>query len=159
VKIYGPSAAGVGNHGCRLYKAADQSIPTSANTFIAFDSARWDTDGYASYPAAEVPVGQDGVYLITLHCYWALNVAGYRKLWASVYDGATHYLVESEVEPTIAGDAGSMSVSTIMYLGVGNRVAGWVYQTTGGNLNLISDAAASIHSRSVELSIQKIANL
>jgi hypothetical protein len=122
--------------GCRLYNSVAVTISTSTQTEYAFDSELYDTDGYHSTSTntarITVPAGKAGYYLVHAAVEWAANSSGVREIYirknGGLTDGNNDYL---SVVPTGVFE---MMVTNLIYLGVGDYVSLYVYQTSGGNL-------------------------
>jgi len=64
--------------GCRLRRAANQSINNTTDTAISWDTEDLDTDGFITTPSTTItiPAGLDGRYAITVYAQSATALAG-----------------------------------------------------------------------------------
>jgi hypothetical protein len=123
--------------GCRVYHTATQSATHNAATTLAFNSERYDTDGFHD-PATNnsrltVPAGQAGKYLITAQVGWAASSAGVRQQYLQV-NGSTR-IAELLIPPPGAFAFAMPPLTTIYDLAAGDYVEVIVVQSTGGALS------------------------
>ena len=124
--------------GCYLKKSTAQSIPTGTFTAITFTTEVYDTNGFhdnvSNTSLITIPAGQAGYYYIAGYCQYDVNATGRRKM--QVYkNGATFDLFEGESFAVSSTNYGSLNISTVASLAVGDTLALNVWQTTGGNLD------------------------
>jgi hypothetical protein len=64
--------------GCRLRRAANQSINSATTTSISWDTEDEDTDGFIAVTASTVtiPTGLGGLYAITANCDFQGTITG-----------------------------------------------------------------------------------
>lgn len=126
---------------CRVSRNTDQTIGTSSQTTIVFDTgnATEDVDindlhSFSSNPA-RITVEVPGVYLCVSNLKWAANASGLRMLVMYKNGGAmnTHAL-DSRVAPSAAGWETIHQLIEMVYLVPGNYIEMSCYQTSGGNL-------------------------
>lgn len=128
-------------HGARVFHNADQSIPNNTLTVAAFNSERFDTDGYHSTVTNNsrltIPPGLGGKYAISANAGFASNSSGQRRLRILIDNGAA---VADIINQAPASGSWVGSVSTITQLAVGQFVELQVLQNISGgaSLNLIS---------------------
>lgn len=137
--------------GCRVYNNLDITITHNTDTPLTFNSERWDTDGIHStsgstgYLICQTP----GYYIITGHVQFEGNTAGHRQIWISL-NGTTD-IGRVSMNPYNITPPARICITTVYYLDAGEYVELYVYQSSGGNLDVIS-----ISNRSPEFSMQRI---
>ncbi len=74
-----------GDVGCRLRRAANQSITVSTDTPISWDTEDSDTDGFITVTGTTVtiPTGLGGLYAVTTRVLWA-SVAGNTRAYLDI---------------------------------------------------------------------------
>jgi hypothetical protein len=126
--------------GARVYHNVNQSIIHGFNTVLAFNSERFDTDGYHDLVTnnSRLTVPSTGKYLIGGHVQFAAVAGGptRRELHIRGYYGSTTSLAESN-------DATELSVCALYDLTGGTWVQLEVYQNSGAALNVLSSASIS----------------
>jgi hypothetical protein len=136
-------AIGTANFGTipavRVHNSANQSIPTSMVTPIAFDQERYDTAGMhdpASNTLLTAPVS--GIYLITGQVIWAAHSdMGLRDL--AVIRSSGGVLSESDSLPNSSLFDPTTQVQTVVRLAAGDSVKLAALQGSGVSLNIHSD--------------------
>ena len=111
----------------RISRAANQTISTSTQTSISFDTETTDTDGFfaATSPTVTIPGNLAGRYLISVSVI-GNSVASTRGFISLVADG-------NKWDQNITGNgSGSVGVSTRMSASSTIQVA--VFQASGGNI-------------------------
>ena len=135
---------GIGDHGARVYHDANQNGFGSVLTAIAFNSERWDTDGYhdtvSNNSRLTIPAGRAGKYLISGTIRFATNSTGYRVLAINL-NGTTQLAVWTIT--AINGDVSALTISTIYNLAETDYVELQAYENTGANINILASANAS----------------
>jgi hypothetical protein len=138
-------AVGTANFGTipavRVHESANQSIPTSTITAIAFDQERYDTAGMhdpASNTLLTAPVS--GIYLLTGQVIWAANATGLRDLALIRSSGLT--ISESDSMPGSNLFDPTTQIQTVVQLAAGDSVKLVALQTSGGSLNIHSDGVS-----------------
>ena len=130
-------ASGVTFSGCSLYKSANQSISNATFTAVTFDSELKDTDNFHSTSSntsrITIPAGKGGLYLITGQASFASNATGLRN--AEIRKNGSSYFI-FWVAPATNGDWSVGSVSNIIELAATDYIEMFVYQTSGGSLNI-----------------------
>jgi hypothetical protein len=134
------SASSVTAVGCRAYHSTTQSISTATLTAVVFDSEEFDTSSIHSTAVNTsrftVPAGKSGKWQFTGNLVWAPNATGQRQaLWTvnGVAQRGTSIMVVPSVT-TLYQNAPTVTLN----LSVGDYVQLFVYQDSGGNLNLNS---------------------
>ena len=118
----------------RATNSADQSIPSSTTTTLAFDSERYDTanthDTSTDNSRLTAPV--DGIYAVTAQVSWQQSSTGIRELFLDTGEG--RIAAESALPP---GTAFYQEVTTQVRLEAGDYVEARVYQSSGGALTVV----------------------
>ena len=137
LKWAAPAAGGSTFVGCSLYKSANQSISSSVQTAITFDTELKDTDGFHSTssntPRITIPAGKAGFYLITGQVNYAANATGLRN--CELRKNGTAFATLFAM-PAVSGDWTGSSYSQIQELAVADYIELFGYQTSGGSLNI-----------------------
>jgi hypothetical protein len=121
---------------CRVYHSADQAIANAAVTQLAFDSERFDTDAIhdSAVNNDRLTAKTAGKYVITACVQFDVAAGGIRSLQLR-YNGIGTVIGVQYVPPAAANPVIG-TVTTIYDLAVGDYVQVWVYQTSGGALNV-----------------------
>jgi hypothetical protein len=143
-----PGAAWGYPDGARVYNSAVESIPTAAETALTFDSERYDNGGLHDNVTnnSRLTAQKAGVYLITGHVAFAANATGKRRV-NIITGGAPSIAVQERLAS--ASDVSYLSVSTVYYLAAAAYVELYVYQDSGGSLNV-----SALPNRSPEFAMQ-----
>lgn len=122
----------------RVTHDANQSIPNSSATAIAFNTETLDTDTMHdnSTNNTRLTCKTAGIYSIFAQARFASNATGDRIL-AIVLNGTTT-LVNQRV-PAVNGNVTSLNVYTEYSLAVNDYVEATAFQNSGGALNVQSD--------------------
>lgn len=120
-------------------RVTDTSIPAAAvanNTWTqvtGLDTERWDADNMWAAGDPDITIQKPGIYLASGYAAFAANSTGRRGLRLKHSDG-------SIIAETL-WDAGSLAqgmvAATIYDFAAADKVSLWVYQDSGGSLNLI----------------------
>lgn len=117
----------------RATNSANQSIPSSTTTTLAFDSERYDTanahDTSTDNSRLTAPV--DGIYAVTAQVNWQQSSTGIRELFLDTADGR---IAAENAAPT--NTAFYQEVTTQIRLEAGDYVEARVYQSSGGTLSV-----------------------
>jgi len=126
--------------GCRVYNNADQTIPQATWTALSFNTVYYDYDDCwsSSYPT-RLTCQTSGLYIITGHVRWAANSNGERIMGIYKSDGVGYATCGQLPVPSQT----RMSIATILPLQAGEYVILQVYQTSGGDLAVISALSQS----------------
>lgn len=131
--------------GCRAYRSSTQSIPNATWTAINLDSELFDTDTIHSVASntSRLTCKTKGVYTISGHVEFAEDdpAVGYRAV-AIKYNGTT-YIAKHDKE--LCNVNPSFSITTLYNLAVNDYVELFVYQTSGGALNVAQQSQWSPH--------------
>lgn len=122
---------------CRVYNDANQSIPDSTVTALTFNTERFDTDGIHSTTSntSRLTCRTAGVYHMDAHVEFASNSTGERQLLLKL-NGTTFIAADSRA--AINGNPTKASIPTTYQLVVGDYVEVFVFQSSGGALNVLT---------------------
>jgi hypothetical protein len=126
----------------RVYNNTAIPIPHNTTTELPFNSKRWDNNSIHSTTTnnRRLTCRTAGLYSINGHVQFASNATGSRV--ASILLNGTHVIANMRV-PAVSDGATVLTVSTVWSLAVGNYVELRVYQTSGGNLDVLVTASYS----------------
>jgi hypothetical protein len=139
VKWATPSSSTPAFVGCGLTKSSSQSIATGTETKVTFQTEKFDTDGFHTGSDARItiPSGKAGKYLITgqVMC----NSTGYQTQGGIKINGSTDLAINyiSGATPVAAP---CMVVNNIVSLAVADYIELFIYQASGVNKDVLSDA-------------------
>jgi hypothetical protein len=121
--------------GCRVYNSAAQSIPNSTQTNLSFNTERYNNGGMHSTISnnSRITAQKAGVYVITGNVEFASNATGMRVVGV-ILNGATP-MAEVRI-PAVNGNTTILSVSTLLHMAINDYVELFVYQDSGGALNV-----------------------
>ena len=126
--------------GCYLQKSANQSINNTTLTTVTWDVETLDSDGFHSNVTNNsritIPSGKAGKYSIGVSLNWASNSTGLRQILFAK-NGTTFSWSQNGTATT---GATMVNKNIIVDLAVGDYVEIQAYQTSGGALNLQSNA-------------------
>jgi hypothetical protein len=137
----------------RAYHDSDISISNATGTPITtLNSEIWDNDDIHSLVSdtGRLTCQSAGTYAITGGVHWTNSGAVYTYHLGIILNGTTLITADSNYRSSYGGD-GSNTVGTIYQLEVGDYVELWVWQNSGGALNVEADVQYS-----PELSMVKI---
>lgn len=144
VRVAGVWQPITGMTGARIENSAAISIVTATLTPLTFDTGRYDTDVFHNLVGQlAVPSGLGGTYRIGGAAQFAFNAAGVRILTVTV-NGADRAVTGTNA---MAAGATQLTASTELALVAGDVVQVQVYQTSGGNLNVVAGTPAIWMSR------------
>lgn len=120
---------------CRVYHNANQTIATTSNVALAFNSERFDTDSMHSTSSltSRITFNTAGLYLVTGQMVWVAAAAGNRQAGIRL-NGTT--FIGVVLEPAAGGDTPALVVSTLYKFAVGDYVELMAFQNSGGNLDV-----------------------
>jgi hypothetical protein len=126
----------------RVYHGVAQSIPNGAWTAVAFNSERWDHDGYHDTVTnnSRFTITRSGTYRLWASLGFAANTTGRRGI--SIVVNGTLHIVERLI-PAAATGFTDIHVSTIYGLGPGDYVECHAYQDSSAALNAV--VASSVY--------------
>jgi len=127
--------------GCRLSNSTNPTISNGTYTLRTYDQETFDTDGFHSTVSntgrITIPSGKGGYYKVFSTNNWFDNTTGQRITAIYKNGGAEYY---GYMAPGIAV---ASSISVIMNLSVGDYIETYVYQGSGGNLQIYAGTAVS----------------
>jgi hypothetical protein len=122
----------------RVSHTATQSLTNNTSTKAVLSTASstpsietYDPNGWFNNANDSIDIGQDGFYCVTANAAFAANTTGRREV-AIVVNGTNRGSIN--VSAASAGTT-NLSVSTNLYLVVGDQVTVTLVQTSGGALN------------------------
>jgi hypothetical protein len=134
--------------GCRLTKSAVQSISDGVQTAATFQTETYDVGGYhdnTNPSRITIPSGKSGYYSFSMKAGWNNATTGYRVM-ALRQNGSS---VSGCYFASITSGYFTEVMTEVYYGTAGDYFEMYVYQTTGGAFNLLSDtdwAAATMFS-------------
>ena len=127
--------------GASVYKSASQSISNATNTLLTFNSENFDTNTYhdtsTNTGRITVPSGKAGYYNLQAIVAFAAGAVGLRQIVFFKNGSVLNYGVQS------AATTASENISNASYvvsLAVSDYVEAYVYQTSGGAINVLGGA-------------------
>lgn len=117
----------------RATNSANQSIPSSTTTTLAFDSERYDTANVHanSTDNSRLTAPVDGIYAVTAQVGWSASTTGTLQLFLDANDD--RIAVDDAVPTTLPF---RQEVTTQVSLEAGDYVEARVYQSSGGALSV-----------------------
>jgi hypothetical protein len=135
------AAGGATFAGASVYKSANQSISNATNTLLTFNSENFDTNTYhdtsTNTSRITIPSGKAGYYNLQAVVAFAAGSVGLRQIVFYKNGAVLNYGVQS------AATTASENISNASYLvslAVSDYVEVYVYQTSGGALNVLGGA-------------------
>lgn len=126
--------------GCYIYKSGSQSINSSTATAVTFDSESFDTDNLHSTTTntsrITIPSGKAGKYQVNATILFANNTSGLRRI--ELWLNGSIYQQDSMAVSSNDGRA-FMTIASILNLSAGDYLEIYVFQNTGGALNVWGD--------------------
>lgn len=128
---------------CRAFRTSVQSTSTATLNPVSYDSESFDNRGLHSTSVNPtwftIPAGMAGKYLMVGNCAFASNATGLRIVgW--ILNSVTHIARQGQVA---SANVLEQQAQCIHQLGVGDIAEFWAFQSSGGNLNVVADAAVS----------------
>lgn len=137
--------------GVTVYNNANIEIPTGEWYVLPFNSERRDDAGFHSTTSntsrLTVPAGKAGWYTISGHVSFDANAMGNKRGIAVGLNEAVWLAIHSAAP--MAAFRTHRSIATPYYLSAGNFVELYVYQDSGGNLDIWTGGAYSPEFRMV----------
>ena len=137
----GGTGAAWGNAAARVTKSGAQSITTSSDTLLTWDTETLDSDSIhsTSVNTGRITIVTPGTYAIGAFVEWATNAAGGRQAYIRL-NGTT--IIARDARPaTSTTYFPSCSPATLYPLNTGDYLEVFVYQDSGGSLNVNSSSA------------------
>lgn len=122
----------------RAYHSTNQSINNTVGTALALNSERFDTDTIHDTVTnnSRLTCKTAGKYLIFGHVEWAANVTNNRQV-SILVNGATNIAISAQ-PANVNALTTRQSISSIYSLAVNDYVELFVYQDSGGALNVLA---------------------
>lgn len=129
---------------CIVYDVDNLTIANDTFTALNWNEEKVDTDSYhsPSVNPSHLIAPSDGQYLAIAHIEWTTNATGYRALYL-VSDSTLGAGIASTytISPAVGGIVFGQSVSMQLQMAASDVVEVKCRQTSGGDLDLISDAS------------------
>jgi hypothetical protein len=121
---------------CRVYHNANQSIPNTTVTVLAFNNERFDTASMHDNVTnnSRITITKAGLYVVTGNVEWPTNVAGERVL-SVILNAALTTIAQVRALPNTA-ERTAMALTTVYKFAAGDYIQLQVYQTIGSALNV-----------------------
>jgi hypothetical protein len=136
------AAGGASFSGCLLLRSGNQSISNSTDTAVLFDVETFDVGGYHSTSTntsrITIPSGKGGYYQFNYNVMWASNSSGLREVM--LFKNGTR--VQYFTALAIASGSQSQAITMIQAGAVNDYFEVYVFQNSGGALNLQGTATA-----------------
>ena len=133
-------------HGVSISRAANQSIPDSADTVITFDQINFDTDGYFSLGSPDritIPASLAGKYLLIGSQAYAPGVLPGSIRTCTIGDlPFTLDLANAQIPP-VAGSSTEFECSAVVELAAGAVLQLHAFQDSGAAINSGGDPPAA----------------
>jgi hypothetical protein len=131
----------------KVYHSSTQAITSSTETALAFNTEVYDTVANGLDVQHDTVTNNSrltcryaGKYHVTANCEFVANATGYRWLTLRVNGTAAQYLgLDRRVGHATVG--GTLLVSADLDLAVNDYVQAFVFQDSGGNLNVSAASA------------------
>jgi hypothetical protein len=125
-----------GGIGCRISHSAPLTIPTGVLTQItALDLELFDDGNLHPNPDGRIVAPQTGIYNVTVRANWVLNPNGLRRVEPRKYTAGSA-VAEGYADTVSAAITSQHGMSFISKATVGEFFAVWVFQDSGGPLDL-----------------------
>ena len=125
--------------GARVYNSAAQACASGVDTYLTFDSERFDTDSIHSTSSNtnRLTAPTTGYYAIAGNVMIQFNSTGARGLGIRV-NGTTQIALSRIGTVTTTSEVTILNIATIYALTAGDYVELGVYQTSGTSLNTVT---------------------
>lgn len=129
--------------GCDLTHSVSQSIANTTLQALVFDTEAHDTASYHSTSSntSRITVPTAGTYLFLANASFDVNATGVRFIWF-VKNGASTQRIGLAYAPATTGETPGLHSATVLKLSATDYVEAYVYQNSGGALNVLGDDAA-----------------
>lgn len=133
---------GLNPPGCLAYglTAGVQSIPNNVLTALSFQATSYDTNAFHSsfVNPSRLTVPSDGTYMISATGRWAENAVGTRQMSIFIGGTAVGFGIATDIKsPSGASGSCAHSIGIPLQMSAGSYVEIYVYQNSGGALNMI----------------------
>lgn len=122
--------------GARAFNSAAQTVATSSETALLFDSEEFDTDDYHSTATntSRLTIPVSGYYSISGSIRFDTNTTGYRQI--SIRADGTNFLTRETASP-VSGTPTRLNIGIVAcYLAAGSFVELMALQNSGGDLGV-----------------------
>jgi hypothetical protein len=136
-----------GKFSVQVYRSADLVVANNTSTVVGFNTEQFDNGGLhdtaVNNSRFTIPAGgNNGVWLFHAHAFWAASAVGSRSVQIQKNAGA---ILSSTTANLGAADTVAHDVSILVSApSVGDFFEMFVFQNSGGNLNLFGGSGASI---------------
>lgn len=120
------------HHGIRVTRTTNQSINDSTATAISWDTSRYNVGTTYTLGTTKITVATAGVYEIGAVIRWSSNATGER--WTDLRVNGN--MVARQTTPAVNGAATTQNASIQYHLAANDYVEVFVYQTSGGSLDV-----------------------
>jgi hypothetical protein len=142
VPSWATPSAGATFVGCSLSKSANQSIANGTFTALTFDVEQFDTntfhDNATNNTRITAPTGKGGYYQVDASIQWPDNTTSVR--YAAIYKNGVDYFRKSMSATYSSFGRLNIPLNIAMPLAAGDYIEVYVYQASGGALNVVWDA-------------------
>jgi len=127
---------------CRVYNDANLPTLTGVLTALTFNSERYDTDNMHSMVAntERITFNTAGVYAVVAQVNWETQTPPVGRRFAGIRLNGATYIAQFEVAPEAADGRFNISFPTKYEFSVADYIELLVFQTSGGGLNIQSNA-------------------
>ncbi len=124
----------------KVYRTTNQTISDTTATAISFDTELFDTNALVNIGGnpTRITIATSGSYVFGAHVLWD-NAAGRRFLY--ITKNGSSELTGCDIHTS--NEEAECSFSMTDYFTAGDYIELWAYQTTGGNLDVISNSSGS----------------
>jgi len=133
----------------KVYKTANQSIANAAYACLTWNAEAFDTDTMHNNATSNsrITFTTAGTYQVTLNVFWATNGTGNRVLTiekngTTAINSGTKVIDPIGFTP-IAADSNGVSFTFLATFSAADYIQAFVYQSSGGSLNLNAGTEAS----------------
>lgn len=123
--------------GCRAYRTTNQAIANATLTALSCDSEDYDTSAYhegVTHPS-RLTVAMAGLYQVGCSILWDSSTTGTRAVYV-VKNGATSTRLAGNDKSASA--SGAQNLSCTLSLSAADYIEFYVYQDSGGSVNLVA---------------------
>lgn len=130
---------------CDLRSSVNLTIPTGANTILLFDTEANDVGGLHSTIAntGRITIVVAGFYLFTAGVSWEAGAVGIRDL--RIYKNTSIVAIHRHT-PIGGQTADNITISRQIHMDVGDYATANVWQTSGGDLDVVKAATGGHYS-------------
>lgn len=130
--------------GVRLTDAGSQTIATSTDTALTWDTETYDSDGFHSTSSnterITIPAGLGGYYDISVSVRWEADGTVSRRLWVENQSGT---ILGRRVDLPPTSGIAHQTLTFPALLTAGSYIVAYVHQGTGGDLDVTKNGTAT----------------